>query len=46
MHQALVAQVVQAALLEDLGAGLEPHSLTELDAGGLGLWDEGQGRMQ
>jgi hypothetical protein len=32
VDQGLVAQVVQAALLEDLGASLEPHSLTELDA--------------
>ena len=32
MHQARVAQVVQAALAEDLGPGLEPHGLAELDA--------------
>ncbi|GIL88150.1 hypothetical protein Vretifemale_16240, partial [Volvox reticuliferus] len=32
MHQRRVAQVVQATLLEDLGAGLEPHGLTELHA--------------
>ena len=32
VHQAGVAQVVQAALAEDLGPGLEPHGLAELDA--------------
>ena len=32
VHQAGVAQVVQAAVAEDLGPGLEPHGLTELDA--------------
>ncbi|CAA6671375.1 unnamed protein product [Spirodela intermedia] len=32
VHQAGVTQVVQAALAEDLGPGLEPHGLAELDA--------------
>ncbi len=32
MHQVLVAEVVQAAISEDLGASLEPHGLTEGDA--------------
>ena len=32
MHQARVAQVVQATVAEDLGPGLEPHGLAELDA--------------
>ena len=32
MHQAGVAQVVQPALAEYLGPGLEPHGLSELDA--------------
>ncbi|KAK2975737.1 hypothetical protein RJ640_015408 [Escallonia rubra] len=32
MDQAWVAQVVESALAEDLGSGLEPHCLTELDA--------------
>ena len=32
VHQRRVAQVVEAALLEDLSAGLEPHGLTELHA--------------
>ncbi|KAK2972480.1 hypothetical protein RJ640_013393 [Escallonia rubra] len=32
MDQAGITQVVKAALAEDLGSGLEPHSLTKLDA--------------
>ncbi|KAK2985768.1 hypothetical protein RJ640_025776 [Escallonia rubra] len=32
MDQAWVAQVVKSALAEDLGSGLEPHSLAELDS--------------
>jgi hypothetical protein len=32
VHEAGVAQVVQAAFAEDLGAGLEPDGLAELDA--------------
>jgi hypothetical protein len=32
VDQGAVAQVVEAALLEDLGACLEPHSLTEWHA--------------
>ena len=32
MHQVLIAQVVQATVLEDLGTSLEPHGLTEGDA--------------
>ena len=32
VHQAGVAQVVQPAVAEDLGPGLEPHGLAELDA--------------
>jgi hypothetical protein len=32
VDQALVAQVVQATVLEDLGTGLEPDGLTEGDA--------------
>ena len=32
VHQAGVAQVVQATVAEDLGPGLEPHGLAELDA--------------
>ncbi|KAG5622185.1 hypothetical protein H5410_007403 [Solanum commersonii] len=31
MDQAWVAQVVKSTFTEDLGSGLEPHSLTELD---------------
>ena len=29
MHEVLVAEVVEAALLEDLGTGLPPHGLAE-----------------
>eukprot|EP00878_Enallax_costatus_P042974 GHUV01050510.1.p1 GENE.GHUV01050510.1~~GHUV01050510.1.p1 ORF type:complete len:118 (+),score=18.03 GHUV01050510.1:460-813(+) len=29
VDQAVIAQVVQATILEDLGTGLEPHSLTK-----------------
>jgi hypothetical protein len=32
VDQVLVAQVVQATVLEDLGTSLEPHGLTEGDA--------------
>ena len=32
MDQGAVAQVVEATVLEDLGAGLEPHGLTEVHA--------------
>ncbi|KAM2512534.1 hypothetical protein PS1_036795 [Malus domestica] len=31
MDQARVSQVVETALTEDLGSGLEPYSLAELD---------------
>ena len=36
MDEAWVAEVVQAARLEDLGAGLEPYGLAKLDAVVLG----------
>ena len=41
VHQAEVAQVVQPAVAEDLGPGLEPHGLAELDAvAGQQLWED------